>query len=392
MARLAAVFMETVDDILVEHCTFEKVGGNAIMVSGESDRVRLANNNISFVGSSGIAILARRGFQRNSFATPVLSHLLYSRDTNVSFNQIHHFGRRVAHSAAIMTVGARQAIIQGNLIYHFPTSSTAKRDGAPLAATNYFIENANGANYEDGVPLIRPITPFTIPQTLAQNLDTRYEIAIPVTGFDIPIIAKLIGAPECVSGSGRVGAMYGDPKPFTYTKCSGCCSLHDNSAKIRVMGSGTSWTDATSREILVRPGDTIELAATSAAFFNSIVDVYLGFHVITANQIMELPIQAKWQILTRRCNYADHTYEATCYGPCASSSSLGSGSTGCGNSNIAIQQNGHGLKCNPGYEADVHSHVCTGPFEGWRDCDGTGVVEAHIYYNCSISCFTTSCS
>lgn len=383
MARVAALFMETVEDILVEHCTFEKIRGNAILVSGESDRVQLINNNVSFVGSSGIAVLARRGYQRNSFKDAVLSHLLYSRNANVSFNQIHHFGRRVAHSAAIMTVGARQTTIQGNLIYEFPRSSAG--GVAPRSGASYFVQNANSAAYESGTPLIRPIAPFTIPQTLAQNLATLHTIQVPITGFDIPIIAKLIGAPKCVSGSGRVGALYGDPEPFTYTSCSGCCSLHDNFAKIRVLGSGVAWADATTRDVIVRPGETLELSATSSTFLNSIVDVYLGFHVTTANQILDLgTTQAKWQILTRRCQYAESTYQATCSGPC--------GTSACGNSNIAIQQNGRALTCDPGYEADVDSHLCTGPYEELSDCDGFGVLKSHVFYNCVLSCFATSCT
>lgn len=376
MARVAAVLMETVEDVVVEHCTFEKIRGNAIMVSGESDRVQLVNNNVSFVGSSGIAVLARRGFQRNSFRQPVLNHLLYSRDTTIAFNQIHHFGRRVAHSAAIMTVGARQTTIEGNLIYAFPARAKS------ASGVSYHIRNANGAAYSAGVPLIRPLAAIAIPQTLAQSLAAMYSVVVPVSGFDIPIIAKLIGAPECGSGSGRIGALYGgEPEPFTYTSCSGCCSVHANSAKIRVLGSGIAWADATAREVVLHPGESLELSATSSALFNAVVDVYLGFHVVTSNQILELETRAMWRILTRKCQYAERSYTATCSDPCSP----------CGDTNGALQQNGRGLQCDAGYEPDVYSHECSGPFEVWRDCDGSGVAKSHVYYDCSISCFTTSC-
>ncbi|TYZ67652.1 hypothetical protein PybrP1_000843 [[Pythium] brassicae (nom. inval.)] len=372
MARVAAVFLETVENIVVEHCAFEKVRGNAILVSGESDRVQLVNNNVSFVGSSGIALLARRGVQRNAFRQPVRSHLLYSRDANVSFNQIHHVGRRVAQSAAIMSVGARQTLIQGNLIYALPTM-----------ARSYVVKNANGAAFIAGTPLIRPIAAIAIPLMLAQNLATAYTVTVPVSGFDIPVVAKLVGAPECGSGSGRVGALYGgEPEPFTYTSCSGCCSVHANAAKIRVVGSSVAWADATAREVVLRPGESLELSATSSALFNSIVDVYVGFHVVTPNQILELETRATWRILTRKCQYAERTYTATCSGPCSP----------CGNSNGAVQQNGRGLRCDAGYEADVYSHECAGPFEAWRDCEGSGIARSHIYYDCSIKCFTTSCT
>lgn len=372
MARIAAVFLETVEDVTVEHCTFEKIGGNALMVSGESDRVQLVHNNVSFVGANAIAVLARVGAQRNAHRESVLAHLLVPRETNISFNQVHHVGQRVAHAAAIMSVGAYQTTIDQNLVF-------------AVAGATYHVANANGASVSDGAPLLRPIAPIVIPETLAPNLASVYTTTVAVTGFDVPVIAKLIGAPPCLSGSGRTDALYGDPDPFTYTSCSGCCSVHANSAKLRVQGAGVAWADANARAVVFRPGDTLELAVTSSAFFNSVTDVYVGFHVVTPNQILELSARAQWRVRTRACQYAERTYTATCSGPCTSESA-------CGNSNIALQQNGKGLTCADGYEADVTSHVCNGPFEAWRDCDGSGVLRSHVYYDCFITCFTTSCA
>ncbi|RLN89029.1 hypothetical protein BBJ28_00010182 [Nothophytophthora sp. Chile5] len=392
MTRVAAVFLESVTNAVIEQCSFEKIGGNAIMVSGENDNVQLVNNNVSFVGGSAIAVLSRRGFQLNSFHTPVLSHLLVSRNVNVSYNQLHHFGLQVAHSTAIMVVGAQQSTINGNLVFGVPGMANAtdeERSPALFSAAAYHIVNAIGANYKDGSPLIRSIVNLdadSIPTTLAQDLSAQYEVAVPLLGFDIPTVVKLVGAPECFSGSGRVGSLYGELTPFTYTSCSGCCSVHDNFARLRVAGSGVAWDDAESREVVVRRGEMIELAANASAFFNSIVDVYLGFHVVTPNQILALPTQAKWQIRTRSCQYAERTYQATCSGPCTA---LG----GCGNSNFALQQAfGSVLACAAGDEADPASQVCTGPFESWQDCDATGVSKSHLFYNCAVDCFTSTCT
>lgn len=389
MTRIAAVFLESVTNTTIEHCSFDKIGGNAIMVSGENRNTQLVNNNVSFVGSSGIAVLARRGFQFNSFHTPVLSHLLVSRGVNISFNQVHHFGRQVAHSSAIMVVGALQTIVQGNLVYGAPNSSVVPARPALFSASAYHIVNANGANYEDGAPLIRAITNLgekAIPDSFAELLSSQYTVTVPLLGFDIPTVAKLVGAPECFSGSGRVGSLYGELTPFTYTSCSGCCSFHNNLAQIRVAGSGVAWQDASSREVVVRPGDSIDLAVTSSAFFNSITDVYLGFHVVTPNQILDLSSYAKWRVLTRACKYAEQTYQETCSGPCVQAD-------GCGNSNDALQQAlGTSLACASGYESDPMSMVCTGPFEASRDCDGSGLVKAHLYYDCKIDCFATTCT
>ncbi|GMF49111.1 unnamed protein product [Phytophthora fragariaefolia] len=374
----------------IAYCRFEKIGGNAIMVSGENSNIQLVNNNVSFVGSNGISVLARRGYQRNSFHDPVLTHLLVPQFVNISFNQVHHFGQQVAHSAAIMVVGAKQTTILGNLVFGVPSSTSTNTSVAALfTAAAYHVINANGANFDDGRPMIRSITNLgedAIPVSSASSLSSQYQVTVPLLGFDVNTVVRLVGAPECFSGSGRVGSLYGELTPFTYTSCSGCCSVHDNYARLRVSGSGVAWSGATSREVVVRPGETIDLSATSSAYFNSIIDVYVGFHVVTPNQILDLPTQAKWRILTRSCHYAEQTYRETCGGPCQQDD-------GCGNSNAALQQAlGTTLACASGYESDPPSLMCTGPFEGQRDCDGSGVIKSHLYYNCSIDCFATTCT
>ncbi|KAG2764089.1 hypothetical protein PC129_g4372 [Phytophthora cactorum] len=389
MTRVASIFLESVTNTTIEYCSFEKIGGNAILVSGENSNIQITNNNVSFVGSNGISVVARRGFQLNSFHEPVLSHLLVPRAVNISFNQVHHFGQQVAHSAAIMVVGAKETTIHGNLVFDAPTSTDSSNSAALFTAAAYHVTNAKGANYKDGLPLIRPINNLgekVIPITPAPVLSSQFQVTVPLLDFDVNIVAKLVGAPECFSGSGRIGSRYGERTAFTYTSCSGCCSVHNNYAKLRVSGSGVAWNDAISREVVVRPGETIDLAATSSAYFNSIIDVYLGFHVVTPNQIFNLPTQAKWQILTRSCNYAEQTYQETCGGPCVQLD-------GCGNSNVALQQAlGTSLACASSYESDPQSLVCSGPFEAQQDCDGTGMIKSHLYYNCSIDCFATTCT
>ncbi|KAJ0396060.1 hypothetical protein ATCC90586_000931 [Pythium insidiosum] len=409
-ARVAAVFLETVRDVTVELCAFDRIGGNALMVSGASQRVRLTNNNVSFVGSSGIVLLARAVEPRDpyragaaSLTVAVAPRLLVSRDAVVAFNQVHHIGRRVARSAAVAAIGAVRSTIDGNLIYGLPVDS----------AVGYLVSNADGAAATRATalatsvppstlsaassvgPLIRAINAISIAETLAQDLSIAYEMAVPLGGFDIPIVAKLIGAPTCPTGSGRDGALYAEQQPVSKmydwgASCSGCCSLHANSAQLRVDRGPQSvdWGVATSREVIVRPGESITLRANASSLFNALVDVYVGFHVVTPNGIHELPTRARWRIRTRRCRYAEDTYRAQCFGPCR-----GPNAMGCGNSNAGIQQvpPGRALQCRAGYEADRTTHVCEGPFEALADCDGSGVAKSQLYYNCSIACFTTSC-
>ncbi|KAG6967141.1 hypothetical protein JG688_00006458 [Phytophthora aleatoria] len=195
MTRVASIFLESVTNTTIEYCSFEKIGGNAILVSGENSNIQITNNNVSFVGSNGISVLGRRGFQLNSFHEPVLSHLLVPRAVNISFNQVHHFGQQVAHSAAIMVVGAKETTIHGNLVFDAPTSTDSSNSAALFTAAAYHVTNAKGVNYKDGLPLIRPISNLgekVIPITPAPVLSSQYQVTVPLLDFDVNIVAKLL--------------------------------------------------------------------------------------------------------------------------------------------------------------------------------------------------------
>jgi hypothetical protein len=234
--------------------------------------------------------------------------------------------------------------------------------------------------------LIRNINNFEIPNVLALTLSKDYQIQVALSGFDIPLVAKIVGAPDCFSGNGRIGYLYGQ-EDFG-RGCSDCCSLNDNYAKIRaapksILKPLTPW-DSSTREAALVPGDGFELSAKSSRFFNTPVDVYIKFHVLTPNQVVELGTRAMWRITTRKCKYAEKKELATCSGPCSSSE------TGCGGSNQAMQL--RPPQCAPGFEADIETLTCTGPFEERTDCDGSGILKSHQFYNCSLSCFASICT
>lgn len=279
MTRVAAVFIESAANVSVEHCVFTKIGGNALMVSGATTSIKIANNNVSFVGSSGITVLARRP---PSLVGGPPEMLLTSRELNMSFNQVHHIGLRVAHSAAIMVGGAHNSSVIGNLVFGVPASGAA-----------YVVRNALGASIGDAAPLICPLRSILIaaelPTAHSVELATSTAVSAPLTGFDVPLVAKFIGAPACDSsnylgggGTGRIDSPYAEPDPFTYTLCSGCCPVHANGAVMRVVERAAEPTHAQllslavsssvvseslnqRRQAVVYPGQSLEVAAVSLA-------------------------------------------------------------------------------------------------------------------------------
>lgn len=414
MTRVAAVFLESVENVAIQHSTFTKIGGNALMISGASSSVMVANNNISFVGGSGIAVLARRP---PSLSGGPPEELLMTRALNISFNQVHHIGRKIAHSAAIMVVDTHSTTLAGNLVFGIPS----------LSGAAYVVRNADGASIRASTPLIRPIRlPLIaeeLPAALHVERSTPTAVAVHLSGFDVPLVAKLIGAPACDSGNylggggdGRIDSTYNEPNAHVYTKFSGSCPIHASGAVLRVperlsepthtqlladSDSATSTSQALNmrRQIVVFPGQSLELAAVSSSVFRSSTDVYLGFHVETPNQVFELPLaRSHWRIETRGCVFQDVAFDATCFGACGTSND-GAG-TPCGGPLGGLNSNAEAMRwgmaaCRAvvgGYEPDMATRECIGPFEGWADCSGAGgPPTSHTFYNCSITCRATTC-
>lgn len=374
LARVAAVFLESVDDVAVEHCTFEHTGGNALVVSGGSTNVTIAHNNVSLVGGSGIAVLPKPPVNASSLQLAV--------QLNVSFNQVHHVGQRLARSAALLVVGAQTAVVAANLVFAVPP--------APWGAA-FVVRNAVGPSAaSDVAPLVRPlVVQRELPNAPDVDLLSVHAQAVPVAGADIPVVAKLVGAPPCSPTSGRVDSPFGDPVAFTSLTCSGCCAVHADSAAVRVPERGLAWTDpivaASPRRVVVRPGESVELRAAGASGFRSRTDVFLGFHVETPNAVIELSgARAAWRLETRGCVPVERVYTATCGGPC--------GGCGINNADANAALMGGSLACDVGDEADVTTHVCTGPFEDSAACGGSLAASPRLFYNCSVTCVNFTCT
>jgi len=64
--RGGAVLIQNAEDILVEDCFFDQVGGNAVFVSGHARRVGLRSCRIEEAGSSGVCFVGRPSAVRNA--------------------------------------------------------------------------------------------------------------------------------------------------------------------------------------------------------------------------------------------------------------------------------------------------------------------------------------
>ena len=225
--------------------------------------------------------------------------------------------------------------------------------------------------------LVRPIDPIVIPDTFANDLSTTYTTIVPVSGFDTKLIVKIVGSPDCSPGHGRNAEVYG----AYHTECSGCCPRTSTSAKLRKQSdTPIDWADTTNTIELV-PGEALELQLESPPVFGEIAQMFLSFHRVTQNGIVDLygsTWQTDWLVRTRRCVFASNTYSVSCAGPC-----------GC--STTADQMVDKGLVCNTGDILDSSQTQCDGPFDAWSDCD-TNEFRTVLYYNCQSVCTTTSCT
>merc|ERR1719188_2001842 len=53
--RYAALFLQGTEDYLIENCTFERLDGNAVMVSGYNRRATVQNSDFAYLGGNAVA-------------------------------------------------------------------------------------------------------------------------------------------------------------------------------------------------------------------------------------------------------------------------------------------------------------------------------------------------
>nr|AIG55890.1 secreted protein [Achlya hypogyna] len=352
--RVAAVYIESADDIIIQRSTFRQIGGNTIVISARNQGVQVVHNHFYSVGATAVAVLPRGV---TAFPNIRSFEFMNTIASNISYNQMHDYGQVTTQSAAILLLAANRTTVKGNLVFAIPTGGVS-----------YSISNANGDETKPGY-LVRPLAaPITLPVTLATSLATNYTTVVDIGRFDISVVAKIIGAPICPPSQGRVGALYGQQ----HSACSGCCRTTSGTASIQNTALGSQSLLA----VALRPGDQLQLQVTSAPYFEAPVDVYVGFHIVTPNRLVEIPAwRFVWQVKTRPCTLVTTTQVVACGGPC-----------GCPATQVAAN-----LVCSAGYDPIPTSLGCTGPFDSWSSCNA-GALARVLYYNCTMTCTSTVCS
>ncbi|CAK4683727.1 unnamed protein product [Aphanomyces euteiches] len=354
--RVAAMYIESAASIRVSRCTFVHMGGNAVALSGRTQNVSVVSNHFTHLGSSGVSVLPR---SVAPFDPIHRREFFHSQQTNISFNQFHDYGLVTSQSAAVLVVGTSASTVYGNLVYNIPPGGVS-----------YSVSNANADGTAPRV-LVRSLeTPVVVPETLAPLLGSLYVTSVSLGRFDrfiYPLMAKIIGGPECPPSAGRIGSLYGQQ----HAGCSDCCLTTQGTASIRNGASG-----AFTRISTVQPGDVIQLQVESAHYFDAPVDVFVGFHLVTPNRLVELPSwRFHWRVRTRLCVVQEAQQTVSCGGPCGCRVSAGV-------DNLP--------PCATGFDALPTSLACSGPFEAWSDCQ-TGSLARLLYFNCTMLCHQSVC-
>lgn len=122
LTRSAAIYLESVHNIVIQHCTLQKLQGNGIMLYGRSEHVKISSNDIFDIAMDGIHVIPRHVFRYNTNRNIVGSKMSYSSFTNVSYNRIFAYGIRRNQSVAINLHANSQGTQTGNLIFALPSN------------------------------------------------------------------------------------------------------------------------------------------------------------------------------------------------------------------------------------------------------------------------------
>jgi hypothetical protein len=140
--RVGAVTVERARDVAVEDGDFRALGGHAVVVSGRTERVRVAGNHIRDIGGTAIAFVGRPSavrsplyeyHQRMEVAAidPVPGPLTddYPKDSAAVDNLIHDIGHIDKQAAGVQIAMAARIDVDHNSFYALPRAAINVGDG-----------------------------------------------------------------------------------------------------------------------------------------------------------------------------------------------------------------------------------------------------------------------
>merc|ERR1711988_97364 len=139
--RYAAVFLQGTEDYLIDNCTFERLDGNAVMVSGYNRDATIQNSDFAYLGGNAVAAW---GYTNETDTDPGRPGVKlenaphagvdgtdgeHPRFTTVIGNVAREIGLYEKQSSFYVQAKTAQSIIQGNVFFNGPRAGINANDG-----------------------------------------------------------------------------------------------------------------------------------------------------------------------------------------------------------------------------------------------------------------------
>ena len=139
--RFSAVFLQGTEGVDIDGCTFERLDGNAVMISGYNRNATVQNSDFSFIGGNAIASW---GFTNETATDPGRPGVAienypeagvdgtdgeHPRYNTIISNTAREVGLYEKQSSFYVQAKTAQSIIQGNVFFNGPRAGINANDG-----------------------------------------------------------------------------------------------------------------------------------------------------------------------------------------------------------------------------------------------------------------------
>merc|ERR1711988_1532419 len=139
--RMAAVFLQGTEGAVIDSCTFERLDGNAVMISGYNRNATVQNSDFAFVGGNAIAAW---GYTNETSSDPGRPGVFlenapdagvdgtdgeHPRYTTVIGNLAREVGLYEKQSSFYVQAKTAESTIKGNVFFNGPRAGINFNDG-----------------------------------------------------------------------------------------------------------------------------------------------------------------------------------------------------------------------------------------------------------------------